>query len=161
MTREEKQLLLKDLCARLPYNVKIKYHYKRNNDGFTIDEDRELQADDVESIKYDIVNPQSYWCEILWKPYLRPFSSMTNEEIGELGSIICKVIDDCCYIDTSGNTLNIGFEESGNWMARLYIDVNMMNIVIGFCNEHHFDYNGLIEKELALEAPEGMYNIKH
>ena len=40
MTNEENELLLKDLCARLPYGVKIKYHYKRENN--VIDEVREL-----------------------------------------------------------------------------------------------------------------------
>jgi hypothetical protein len=35
-----------------------------------------------------------------------------------------------------------------------------INSYIDWLNKHHFDYRGLIEKGLALEAPEGMYSIK-
>jgi hypothetical protein len=37
-----------------------------------------------------------------------------------------------------------------DWQKVNYID---------WLNAHHFDYRGLIEKGLAIEAPEGMYNI--
>ncbi len=66
------------------------------------------------------------------KPYLRPMSSMTKEERKEYHSY-------CYYY-------------CGN-----YFDTVRS---IDWLNAHHFDYRGLIEKGLALEAPEGMYNIK-
>lgn len=124
MEQEEKQLLLKDLCARLYYGVFIHYHWSR--EGNTIDEDRELDFSDVETLKYNIENPQNDWCEISWKPYLRPMSSMTEEEAKDMGLTKC---------------LNSSF----------YVGV------IDWLNVHHFDYRGLIEKGLALEAPERMY----
>ena len=81
MTQEEKQILLKDLCGRLAYGVFIHYHWSR--EGNTIDKDRELDFSDVETLKYNIENPQNDWCDIFWKPYLRSMSSMTDEEENE------------------------------------------------------------------------------
>ena len=130
MTQEEKRLLLKDLCTRLPYRVFIHYHWSRK--GNTIDEDRELDFSDVETLKYNIENPQNDWCEISWKPYLRPMSSMTEEEREEW-----LLIDIETHLDNGVQVLN-GEE-------------------VDFLLSHHFDYRGLIEKDLALEAPEEMY----
>ena len=41
-----------------------------------------------------------------------------------------------------------------------FISYSFCSKIIDWLNKHHFDYRGLIEKELALKAPEGMYNIK-
>ena len=67
MTQEEKKLLLRDLCARLPYGVKINvpHHYEDEDGIITLDA----------FWLYDIQNGRK---EI--KPYLRPMSSMTEEE---------------------------------------------------------------------------------
>ena len=65
------------------------------------------------------------------KPYLRPMSSMTGEEDDEWW----KFSDESYVVDSHAKSID--------WL-----------------NAHHFDYRGLIEKGLALEAPEGMYNIK-
>ena len=127
MTQEEKQLLLNDLSARLPYGVFIHYHWSR--EGNTIDEDRELDFSDVETLKYNIENPQNDWCEISWKPYLRPLSSMTEEEKIELKTI------------TKGAIQTIGLEDI----------VVTTDKGFDWLNAHHFDYRGLIEKGLALE----------
>lgn len=71
MTQEDKKLLLIDLCARLPYGVKVQY----NNEIFNIDWISAL----YEEVKLDI--PDNYTVEISEvKPYLRPMSSMTKEE---------------------------------------------------------------------------------
>lgn len=85
MTREEKQLLIKDLSARLPYGVKFKIKY-----GF----------DTLEGMYYDgFINPnnEKYYDIEDIKPYLRLLSSMTEEEKKELlkctASTIDKVID--------------------------------------------------------------------
>ena len=127
MIQKEKELLLIDICARLPYGAMVHYHYKRGDK--TIDEDRELDFSDVESLKYGNEYPQDNWCEISWKPYLRPMSSMTEEENTKYE-----------YGFLYSNDLQIYAEEYIDWL-----------------NAHHFDYRGLIEKGLALEAPEGMY----
>ena len=71
------------------------------------------------------------------KPYLRQMSSMTEEEYKEYS----KLWD-----------LQDKFPTDAD--IRFKIDV------FDWLNAHHFDYRGLIERGLALEAPEGMYNIK-
>lgn len=63
MTQEEKQLLLKDLCARLPYKVIL------NVDNGKYREDKKIWP--------DLFNSDTLWDA---KPYLRPMSSMTEKE---------------------------------------------------------------------------------
>ena len=135
MTQEDKQLLLKDLCVRLPYGVFIHYHWSR--EGNTIDEDRELDFSDVETLKYNIENPQNGWCEISWKPYLRPMSSMTDEERAKI-AVLSKF---------NGLTKSVDFAECSS-------------IVVDYCNSRHLDYRGLVPMGLALEAPEDMYKTE-
>lgn len=65
------------------------------------------------------------------KPYLRPMLSMTEEEVEEWRRVV---------------------DVTQNWLR-----IDSIPNAIDFFNKHHFDYRGLIEKGLALEAPEGMY----
>lgn len=130
MTTEEKQLLIADLCARLPYRVECKINYTFNNE--TTDwEDVESTCDDIiTKINFDTKEVFSDWLSEYSsiddvKPYLRPMSSMTEEERG---------VSEQVY-------KNGGFWAHFDWL-----------------NAHHFDYRGLIEKGLALEAPHEMYN---
>ncbi len=113
---EDKKLLLKDLCSRLPYRVKVEHllHAPNNpSDLFAIDVDKNLLYCDHKG--------REEWYKIDFiKPYLRPMSSMTEEE--EI------------------TFLNKENHEIYDWL-----------------NAHHFDYRWLIEKSLALEAPEGIY----
>lgn len=117
MTQEEKQLLLKDLCARLPYGVKINIR----NDYTLAMEDIEMNAYHFNTISYDVEYRGL-------RPYLRPLSSMTEEEKTEY----YKIVDGF-----------LNFENAPR--------------VVDWLNAHYFDYRGLIEQGLALEAPEGMY----
>ncbi len=140
MTQDEKQLLLKDLSARLPYDVKIHYHWERKETGQIVDVDRDLDFSDVDSLKYTLAEPQDNWCIIDWKPYLRPMSSMTEEEKEEYNKTKDKI---AVQWDDYGTP--IGYEytytiKTFDWLLA-----------------HHFDYRGLIEKGIALEAKEEMY----
>ena len=123
MTLEEKQLLLKDLCARLPYDVKIathKYNYCNICTPKGIVGDKCYFNDNP---RYDGD------CSIdEVKPYLRPMSSLTEEEIEE-------------YRDK-------GWEGTMEHLSLPLLD---------WFNALHFDYRGLISMGLALEAPEDMY----
>lgn len=140
MTNEEKQLLLRDLCARLPYNVKIQgtiYKDILDNDGEETGEVKEeivtfiLHIIGKNAIMYD-----GCWTSIEFcKPYLRPMSSMTEEEREEYRTECKKVL-------------------------LMRYRVNNHYPVTDWLNAHHFDYRGLIEKRLALEAPEGMYKTE-
>ena len=118
MTEQDKQLLLKDLCARLPYKVNIQV-----KDWATLD--TELETGHINRFQND---------DLELKPYLRPMSSMTEEEEDEY--MIARQKD----------------------IAEAQIHLTPQN-AIDWLNAHHFDYRGLIEKGLALEAPAGMYKI--
>ena len=122
MTQENKELLLQDLCARFPYGVKISTRIKGNSNFI----DSELSGELLDDfIKKD-------WGII--KPYLRPMSSMTEEEVGEYISLKEDIIG------SDGITYFFETYESIDWL-----------------NAHHFDYRGLIPMGLALSALEGMY----
>lgn len=126
MAQKDEQLLLKDLCARLSYGVKVQY----NNEIYNIDYISALYTE----VKLDI--PANYTIGIFEiKPYLRPMSSMTEEEKNE-------------YLNTFKKSIIGTDEEDGRVWTVDSID---------WLNAHHFDYRGLIEKGLALEAPKEMY----
>jgi hypothetical protein len=134
MTKEDKELFLKDLSARLPYWVKITW------DG-----------------KHLLTVTPYVYCAItsenninkLPKMFLRPMLSMTDEEISDLQKINCQF----CF-NKFNNSAYVGATNDG------FCSVEEMSNILDYLNSHHFDYRGLIEKGLALEAPEGMYNIK-
>ena len=140
MTQEEKQLLLQDICGRLPYGVIVDYkenefetpHWKITTihpdtfDGW-IGYDKRVGAGSESGSRPFKIG------EI--KPYLRPMSSMTAEESMEY--------------------LNIDNRSYSCPMAYAHIPASDR---IDWLNAHHFDYRNLIGKGLALEAPEGMYN---
>ena len=125
MTQENRDLLLVDLSARLPYACRVFYEY----------------VDDLDGKTYGYSLTLNTWCinefvanKAVIKPYLRPMSSMTEEEKKELRDKNILIA-----ISTSGTvetTIN-GFD----WL-----------------NAHHFDYRGLIEKGLAIEAVD-TYNV--
>ena len=131
MTQEEKQLLFKDLCGRLPYGVICKLSAKDANVSIT-------EKLDLGGLEHFIFGTM----DVL--PYLRPMSSMTEEEKE-------YIKNRWCYNDWDIDG------PSSLWREK--IDVEDAEGIIDYFNEHHFDYRGLIEKGLALEAPEGMYKI--
>ena len=127
MKQEDKELILQDLCARLPYGVKIKTSYDKmsepielrfinpRNESFAIGSNFTL----ISGLDFD-----KYDC----KPYLFPLSSMTEEQ-----KMFLKQQNWCIAISTSGiieTTI-----EGINWL-----------------NQNHFDYRGLIPKGLAIDC---------
>ena len=123
MTQEEKQLLLKDLCGRLPYGVIV-------------------QEPDFYEFPLCIVTlTEILYNDLEVKPYLRPMSSMTEEEREKWTSIINYTLD----------------SEKGEMSVSVLVDD--VSEYTDWLNAHYFDYRGLIEKGLALEAPEDMYEI--
>lgn len=115
MTQEDKELLLKDLCARLPYGVKIELTWWVMGEGTCIN--TTLEPDHIKQL----LNDEDGDTEI--KPYLFPLSSMTEEQ---------KLMYE---------GLMIGID-----------NVSYMLDVIDWLNAHHFDFRGLIEKGLAINA---------
>ena len=126
---EQKELLLKDLCARLPYGLKLKIRQWKTPVELTIIKRSVLSGNYIinENYKLDDI-----------KPYLRPLSSMTEEEQKEFVKFHCVNI--CPIVITEKLTIS-NESEMFDWLDRKM-----------------FDYRGLIPLGSALEAPEGMYN---
>jgi len=140
MTQEEKSLLLKDLCARLPYGVKVSVPNGSLLKLYSIIDCKTayLKVND-DAIRGWKVNIEEI------KPYLHPMSSMTEEERSELS----KLTNDKFKFYLYTYTPEIICYGNYNYFDGLNI--------FDWLNSHHFDYRGLIEKGLALEAPEDMY----
>ena len=128
---EEKNLLLKDLCTRLPYGVRYRHFTWNDEYGET------YIAAQIYSINTDGYVKNCYDDETVYidnvRPYLFPLSSMTEEQKKEYQYITERWMNDPAY----------SISDSIDWL-----------------NKHHFDYRGLIEKGLALEAPEEMYKTE-
>ena len=139
MTKEERQLLLIDLSARLPYNVKCRVVWDDTSDKI-------LTPVELFGFEMNVIS------EI--KSYLRPMSSMTEEEQREFGNLVGLWKD-----QRSGRFVNCIPNLSGEFGKTLVTEIITARAV-DWLNAHHFDFRGLIEKGLALEAPEGMYKTE-
>lgn len=138
MTQEDKQLLLKDLCARLPYGVKCAFYGSHGvipSNIIKIDVENETVSHKPEGqslVYFHFVESGNI------KPYLRPMSSMTEEERREYDKLIAK-----CIYDPEAYFFD-NYDRLYDWL-----------------NSHHFDYRGLIDKSLAIVAPEEMYKYEN
>ena len=148
MTERDKKILLKDLCGRLPYMVFCNFGL---NHPLPL---QRLLVDKLDGILLDFYEDgkdyQVYLSEV--KPYLRPMSDMTDEEIKELYKIEPSAI---VYGAPEIETIRIVDD-----INQLGIEMDKMNNVIDYLNSIHIDHRGLIEKGLALPATEGMYKLK-
>ena len=124
LTQEEKELLLKDLCARLPYGVKVNVIYSNENASsfrqrVCVEGDNELNTDIIGLYQRN---------EIDIKPYLFPMSYIDDNE-----KLFAEYITTLTY-------------DSNTHSAVPTIKT------FDFYNKYHIDYRGLIEKGLALDA---------
>lgn len=133
MTQENKDLLLKDLCARLPYHVKVKVWLK---DGTT-----EEGFLDLEHNYKNVLLDTFYYNKIKdIKPYLRPMSSMTDKEL-------------VSFLEIRG--MNLNSDELKTFRQGETAIVSILPSYsrhIDWLNANHFDYRGLIPKDLAIEV---------
>lgn len=116
MTQEDRELLFKDLCTRLPYGVKVQvfnYGVESVETLYQIDLDGYISTVEGDELKYS------------YKPYLFPLSSMTEEQKEEYQYITERWMYDSSY----------SISDSIDWL-----------------NKNNFDYRGLIEKGLAIDA---------
>lgn len=152
MTQEDKKLLLKDLSARLSYGVKVAIEYSK--DKYThIYDLREIDNDTTSELRQQVTvwNYGLYSSVISYpfidcRPYLRPLSSMTEEERKEVEEVIKS------HKPSPDGIIN------NKGMDNLLFSISSTSgYLIDWLNAHHFDYRGLIEKGLAIEAPEEMY----
>lgn len=148
MTQEEKDILIKDLCGRLPYMPKV-----HADDGL---------SPDGKGSDYTLLGVNAHKCIVLLgldfdgvyathkeylnniKPYLRPMDSMTKEEEE---AWLWKKSDGGWGFDEKD------FDDNVDWL-----------------NAHHFDHRkiydkkedtwkSMIEMGLALPSPDGMYDF--
>lgn len=135
MTQKEKELLIKDLCARLPYGVKLRYVedlvVKKESHIITLNN---IYLEHIINGDADI------------KPYLRPMSSMTEEESMEFTKLFSKWHDDELF-----DYIEEGVDFS------IWKHKGISPVIFDWLNSHNFDYRGLISMGLALEASEDMY----
>lgn len=139
MKIEDKELLLKDLCARLPYSVKCK--------------DTNINITGILSqigLHYDMCvldkdNGDSESCYIpSCKPYLFPLLSMTEEQYNSLHEL--GILNNCShsyeYVNPHIHGVSFIFKEFKTYSLEL----------IEWLNKNHFDYRGLISMDLAIDA---------
>ena len=141
MTREEKDLLLKDLCARMPYGVKVQFKTNsviENKYKFIYNVDGEYEYINIgkSNLTLDIIKMLSNNCIDEIKPYLFPLSSMTEEQKKEYYNL--------CFEEERKEW------EFGEWITRVYYHNTTESI--DWLNENHFDYRGLILKGLAIDC---------
>ena len=132
MTQENKDILLEDLCARLPYDVKVNCIDKVYNfNGIQyfniciLTDDNENNAFTTAGIKYI-------------KPYLFPLENMTEEQRRYIN-------------DRWGVNEKFDFEIDPDW-GKYFVDLGDVVDYINWLHENHFDYRGLIEKGLAIDC---------
>lgn len=126
MTQENKELLLKDLCARLPYKIRVSTP------------DKPICAiNSIPNINSTIVIDGSgervYPIKDI-KPYLFPLSSMSEEQKKEYYSLV--------WFDGL----------SAGWNRDDAVILNEVEMLIDFYHKNHLDWKGLIEQDLAIDA---------
>ena len=132
MTQQEKDLLLKDLCARLPYGVWIERKLKSCKFGAK----SMLHAHNISAIERE----RYEFC----KPYLFPLSSMTEEQKYDF---YCRFIENDCDFDDFKEL----YLDNGMW-HKLLTSLDDIEAIIDWFNKNHFDYRNLIGKNLAIDC---------
>jgi len=150
MTQEEKELLLKYLCMALPYGVIVDYkenefelpHWKITTihpetlSGW-IGYDKRVGAGSESGSRHFKIGDV--------KPYLRPMSSMTEEEKEEMHNLL-----------SPEGTAIYGYDGISMPMNHYgeFVSYEFMNRIIQYLLKNHFDFMGLIPKDLAIEVTE-------
>ena len=134
----DKELLLKDVCARLPYGVKIQVPYE-DGSGYFDESVSEVNNDgpfhvNGWGIEYEYV-----------KPYLFPLSSMTEEMMEEFDSLFNGTFQ---YFNQGVISASYLWDRN----EAKFVGEHECSKLIDFFNSHHIDYRNLIEKGLAIDA---------
>ena len=150
MTQKDKILLVKDLCSRLPYGVRV-CHMASEFSGVLHDISvLHMYEGNSDSDKYDSIVDyvadidffgDGYPYEVEeFKPYLFPLSSISSEQLKEVSEILGK------DVEIFDNYLNI-VEHTRTTFSYLELDA-----LFDWFNKNHFDYRNLIEKGLAIDC---------
>ena len=136
MTQEEKELLLKDLCARLPYGVKVAFFNEdltHHSESITL-----TGIECINNLNYSSLEDEDGNTTIVEfvKPYLFPLSSMSEEQKQEYTYIMNYISPD----------------DTDNWKEGEFIYVEQFTQLMHFYHINHLDYRGLIHMGLAEDA---------
>ena len=143
MTQDQKDLLLKDLCTRLPYGVKVSvnqsqlqnYDYKWKNWSFD-EEPQEIDGVSIYGVTFGCMDMSDGVISFEFiKPYLFPLSSMTEEQKQYLKNRFCY--------DWNGEPYDL-------W--KYQIEIGDTDELIDWFHKNHIDYRGLIPMGLANDA---------
>ena len=132
ISQENKELLLRDLCGKLPYGVKMNHIADNEHSPKTLIGIAKDMITLVGLGGYECVDVEHY------KPYLFPLSSMTAEQLYELRELFGFEIE----------FLN-GFIDLSSRSTLEYLE---MIAIIEWFNKNHFDINGLIPMGLAIDC---------
>ena len=138
MTLEEKDLLLKDLCARLPYRVVVDYAHN----AFALHKGHYVKKGSCILTCYllDVfISPRQNEEGEYIKPYLFPLSRMTEEQKLELEII-------------TGDSMGFDAYALHDFTGYGEISLSRTLEIIQWCYKNHFDIYGLIPMGLALDA---------
>ena len=137
MTQKEKELLLKDLCARLPYGVVIQDKCLSQLKSFLPNKECDTLIDiDVYSDILTTIDGSVYEVDDI-NPYLFPLSSMTEEQRKEYE-------DALTYHDYIAGGWTIAKSFDNEYIIPYWF--------VDFCNKNNFDYRGLIPMGLAIDC---------
>lgn len=146
MVEEDRLLLVKDLSARLPYGVEVE-HIKSGMRSVLHEILVYPMYDDNDNVfdcicYTDFFGDNDNFSITAFKPYLFPLSSMTEKQKEEL-----RQMD--AFINTFGQICFSTYDDYGHELMPTHEDAIR---IINWCNKNHFDYRGLIPKDLALDA---------
>lgn len=151
-----KTLLIKDLSQRLPYGVKVKC--PSDDEPYTllsINLNKEIVVIGFMMDEMYVTSKQKL---VDIKPYLRPISSMTEEELEDFWKNVLDIDWRELEFDEEPDEVPFPFTENdcGFYLDNLYLAD--LFAVIDWFNEYHFDYRGLIPKGIALSTEEFKFN---
>lgn len=138
MTQEEKDLLLKDLCSRLPYGVKVRYSSYNGFINCTLHSINPVYND------VNLWSKNACFSSISIskiKPYLFPLSSMNKKQKEELEKL-------------GWNFDNFEIHNVSECLGTYREFVSHLDcfLLIDWLSKNHFDYHGLIPMGLAIDA---------
>jgi hypothetical protein len=146
MTQEQKDILLKDLCARLPYGVKC-------IEKTPIEDFQDKNLWEIDRIRSDTNMFGMSNCYVCYgqyedihniKPHLFPLSSMTEEQKYDF---YCRFIENDCDFDDFKEF----YLDNGMW-HKLLTSLDDIEAIIDWFHKNHIDYRGLIPMGLANDA---------
>lgn len=145
MKKEDKELLLRDLCSRLPYGVKALCTEINTKKVYEV-EGVCVYHKDVPIVHLrgqGLINMPIMYVG----PYLFPLSSLTSAQVGRIQDIMG------CNVPWNISNGLLDWSVGGSVESEMFeLRVEQIEQLIDFFNSNHIDYLGLIEKSLAIDA---------